>query len=320
MRLWSRHPVLCVIMAALALGSLASLIPSYRLFIVGQLAVVIMVTVALAVLMGGAGLLSLASAAFMAVGGYSVIIAMTQLHLPLLVAVPLVVLVGAALGGLLGFVTLRLAGFYLAIATIGFLQVLLQGLKHGGALTGGAYGLVMPPLELPFLPELSVESVAAIAVGLMVVTIGAAVTTMRSRIGRAWIALRDNEAAAQMQGIDVRRMKILAFAFTSGITSLAGVLHAFLLSGTNPSTYTMGLSIFHITLVVVGGMSGSILGAVLAPLILFFLPETFSALGEWRDFFYGTILLLTLVLMPSGISAGIRSLALRLAGPRARRA
>jgi len=320
MRLWSRHPVLCVIVAALALGSLASLIPSYRLFIVGQLAVVIMVTVALAVLMGGAGLLSLASAAFMAVGGYSVIIAMAQLHLPLLAAVPLVVLVGAALGGLLGFVTLRLAGFYLAIATIGFLQVLLQGLKHGGALTGGAYGLVMPPLELPFLPELSVESVAAIAVGLMVVTIGAAVTTMRSRIGRAWIALRDNEAAAQMQGIDVRRMKILAFAFTSGITSLAGVLHAFLLSGTNPSTYTMSLSIFHITLVVVGGMSGSILGAVLAPLILFFLPETFSALGEWRDFFYGTILLLTLVLMPSGISAGIRSLALRLAGPRARRA
>lgn len=320
MRLWSRHPVLCVIVAALALGSLASLIPSYRLFIVGQLAVVIMVTVALAVLMGGAGLLSLASAAFMAVGGYSVIIAMAQLHLPLLVAVPLVVLVGVALGGLLGFVTLRLAGFYLAIATIGFLQVLLQGLKHGGTLTGGAYGLVMPPLELPFLPELSVESVAAIAVGLMVVTVGAAVTTMRSRIGRAWIALRDNEAAAQMQGIDVRRMKVLAFAFTSGVTSLAGVLHAFLLSGTNPSTYTMGLSIFHITLVVVGGMSGSILGAVLAPLILFFLPETFSALGEWRDFFYGTILLLTLVLMPSGISAGIRSLALRLAGPRARRA
>ena len=169
------------------------------------------------------------------------------------------------------------------------------------------------------LPELSVETVAAVAVGLMVMTVGAAVTTMRSRIGRAWIALRDNEAAARMQGIDVRRMKILAFAFTSGITSLAGALHACLLNGTNPSTYTMNLSIFHITLVVVGGMSGSILGAVLAPLILFFLPETFSALGEWRDFFYGGILLLTLVLMPSGLSAGARSLARRLGAARARR-
>jgi branched-chain amino acid transport system permease protein len=83
-------------------------------------------------------------------------------------------------------------------------------------------------------------------------------------------------------------------------------LHAFLLNGTNPSTYTMNLSIFHITLVVVGGMSGSIFGAVAAPLVLFFLPEMFTALGEWRDFFYGAVLLLTLILMPSGLSSPLR--------------
>ncbi len=319
MRIWSRHPVAASLLAALALAGLASMIPSYRLFIVGQLSVLIMVAVALSVLMGGAGLLSLSSAAFMAVGGYGTIILMQQPHLPWLLAVVAMVLVGAALGGLLGFVTLRLSGFYLAIATLGFLQVLLEFLRHGGALTGGAYGLVAPPLETPLLPDLSAETVSVIAVGTMVLTVAAAMTTMRSRIGRAWIALRDNEAAARMQGIDVPRMKVLAFAFTSGVTCLAGALHAFLLNGTNPSTYSMNLSVFHITLVVVGGMSGSILGAVAAPLILYFLPEMFTALGEWRDLFYGAILLLTLVLMPSGISAGLKWAQGRLATARIKR-
>ena len=302
----SRHPVAASIAAGLVLAALASFVPSYRLFIVGQLSVVVIVTVGLAVLMGGAGLLSLASAAFMAVGGYGAIMLMIQLSLPWFVAVPAVVAAGAAMGGLLGFVTLRLSGFYLAIATLGFLQVLLASLKHGGALTGGGYGLVAPPLATPGLPDLSAEWLSLIALFCAVLTVGAAVTVTRSRIGRAWIAIRDNEAAARMQGIDVRRMKVVAFAFTSGLTSLAGALHAFLLNGTNPSTYTMDLSIFHITLVVVGGMSGSIFGAVAAPLLLFFLPEMFTALGEWRDFFYGVILLLTLALMPSGLSSLLR--------------
>jgi branched-chain amino acid transport system permease protein len=305
-RLWSRHPVAVAVIAGLVMAGLATLVPSYRLFIVGQLAVVIIVTVGLAVLMGGAGLLSLASAAFMAVGGYGTIMLTIQFGVPWFAAVPCIVVLGAVLGGLLGFATLRLSGFYLAIATLGFLQVLMALIKHGGALTGGGYGLVAPPLETPLLAELSTETVSAIAVFCAVLTVAAALTVTQSRIGRAWIALRDNEAAARMQGIDVRRMKVLAFAFTSGLTSLAGALHAYLLNGTNPSTYTMNLSIFHITLVVVGGMSGSIFGAVAAPLVLFFLPEMFTALGEWRDFFYGAVLLLTLILMPSGLSSPLR--------------
>ena len=301
-----RHPVAVAVTVGLLLAAAASFIPSYRLFIVGQLSVVVMVTVGLAVLMGGAGLLSLASAAFMAVGGYGAIMLMIQLSLPWFVAVPVVVAVGAVLGGLLGFATLRLSGFYLAIATLGFLQVLLSLFKHGGTLTGGGYGLAAPPLATPLLPDVSAEWLSLIALFCTVLTVAAAVTVLRSRIGRAWIAIRDNEAAARMQGIDVRRMKVLAFAFTSGLTSLAGALHAFLLNGTNPSTYTMNLSIFHITLVVVGGMSGSIFGAVAAPLVLFFLPEMLTALGEYRDFFYGGILLLTLTLLPSGLSSLLR--------------
>ena len=311
MNVIQRHSVFATFLLALAVAAVVSFLPSYRLFLVGQLAVVIIVTVALTILMGAAGLLALSSAAFMAVGAYGAVIAIATLHLPLWLAVPLVVVVGGVAGGILGFVTLRMSGFYLAIATLGLLQVLLVGLKHGGTLTGGGYGLVVPPLSLPMLADISTERIACFAVLMMVLIVGGSVNIMRSRIGRAWLAVRDNEPAAQMQGINVSQMKILAFVFSSAVISLAGALHGFLLGVTNPNAYLVNLSIFHITLVVVGGMTGSMIGAVISPVVLFFLPEVFSALGEWRDFFYGSILLLTLVFMPLGISSKLQPLLLR---------
>ena len=312
MNLIRRHSVFSTFLLALAVAAAVSFLPSYRLFLVGQLAVVIIVTVALTVLMGAAGLLALSSAAFMAVGAYGAVIAIATLHLPLWLAVPLVVVIGGVSGGILGFVTLRMSGFYLAIATLGLLQVLLVGLKHGGTLTGGGYGLVVPPLSLPMLSDISTERIACFAVLMMVLIVGGSVNIMRSRIGRAWLAVRDNEPAAQMQGINVSQMKIMAFVFSSAVISLAGALHGFLLGVTNPNAYLVNLSIFHITLVVVGGMTGSMIGAVISPVVLFFLPEVFSALGEWRDFFYGSILLLTLVFMPLGISSKLQPFLLRL--------
>ena len=311
MNLIRRHSVFSTFLLALAVAAVVSFLPSYRLFLVGQLAVVIIVTVALTVLMGAAGLLALSSAAFMAVGAYGAVIAIATLHLPLWLAVPLVVVIGGVSGGILGFVTLRMSGFYLAIATLGLLQVLLVGLKHGGTLTGGGYGLVVPPLSLPMMADISTERIACFAVLMMVLIVGGSVNIMRSRIGRAWLAVRDNEPAAQMQGINVSQMKILAFVFSSAVISLAGALHGFLLGVTNPNAYLVNLSIFHITLVVVGGMTGSMIGAVISPVVLFFLPEVFSALGEWRDFFYGSILLLTLVFMPLGISSKLQPMLLR---------
>ena len=302
-----RHVFIFTAIMALASAALAALLPSYYLFQFGQLSLVIIVSVALTVLMGGAGLLALSSPAFLAVGAYGVLILLLTLKVPVILAVPFAVIIGGVLGGILGFVTLRLSGFYLAIATLGLLQVMLVGLKFGGNLTGGGYGLVVPTL-----PQITPGRVAVVAVFLAVLVIGVSVNVMRSRVGRAWLASRDNEPAAQMQGIDVRRMKVAAFVYSSAIISLAGVLHAFLLGVTNPSTYSMHLSVFHITLVVVGGMTGSIAGAVIAPMILYFLPEMFSAIGEWRDFFYGSILLLTLVFMPMGISSKIQPLLARL--------
>jgi branched-chain amino acid transport system permease protein len=295
------HPLLFVLPLAAVLAALAALLPPFRLFLVGQLAVVIVVTSAMTLLMGAAGLLSLASAASMAMGAYGVLLITGALQLPFPLAAVLTVMIGGGVGVLLGLVALRLTGFHLAIITLGFLQVLLVLLKRGGSLTGGGYGLVVPPLQVTGLGTLTASHISVAAVFIMVLTVAACSAAIQSRVGRAWLALRDNEPAARMQGIDVSRMKIIAFAFASAVISMAGILHVLLLGVANPSAYVVDVSIFHITLVVVGGTTGSMTGAVIAPVILYFLPEIFHALGEWRDFFYATVLLLTLLFMPHGI-------------------
>lgn len=295
------HPIFLVLPLALLLAALASMLPPFRLFLVGQLAVVIMVSAASTVLMGAAGLLSLSSAASMALGAYGTLILAGMFDVPFPLAAILAVIFGGVIGGVLGLVALRLSGFHLAIITLGFLQVLLVVLKRGGSVTGGGYGLVVPTLHLDGLGSLTASHFAVAAVFVMVFVVAACSAAVNSRIGRAWLALRDNEPAARMQGMNVSRLKIVAFAFCSALISLAGVFHALLLGIANPSAYVVDVSIFHITLVVVGGMTGSLVGAVVAPVILYFLPEIFHALGEWRDFFYASILMLTLVFMPRGI-------------------
>ena len=226
-------------------------------------------------------------------------------------AVPASIVAGTLIGGALGLVSVRLSGFHLAIVTFGFLQVLLVLLRHGGEITGGGYGLVAPTLRIGGRP-LTVATLAGVAIFAMVLCVAACAAAVQSRVGRAWLALRDNEQAAQMQGIDVRRAKVLAFMFSSALISLAGVLHAFLLGVANPDAYVIDLSVFHITLVVVGGMTGSLVGAVIAPVILYLVPESFSGLGEWRDFFYAGVLILTLVFMPRGIGHFVLALVARL--------
>lgn len=303
----AKHVVLASIIVGVVIFLLAGRLPDYELFLVGQLAIDIVVTVALTLLMASAGLLSLASAAFMGVGAYSTAIVMSRWHSPALLALLVATIIGAIGGWFLGLVTLRLSGFQLAIVTFGFLQLLAVGLEHGGSFTGGGFGLVMPSFSLPGLGVLSVNGIAQACAFLGVISVIGGSTVMRSRVGRAWLALRDNEAAARMQGIDVHRMKVLVFVSSSALISLAGGLQGFLLGVASPGSYVVDVSIFQIALVVVGGMTGGLVGAVVAPFLLFFLPASLSSLGQWSEFLYASVLLASLVVMRQGISGGVRN-------------
>lgn len=289
-------PALLVAMAVAGV----SLVDPYARFLCGQLGIAVIAVASLNLLANVAGMLSLASAAFMGLGGYGVLILLTIAGLPLILSVPLTVMAGWALGWLIGLVAVRLSGISLAIVTFGFIQVFQVFAKQGGAFSGDGYGLITPPMTLagrPITPDL-VATGCVLAAGIVVVL---TMALTKSRIGRAWFAIKENPVAAQMQGVNLLTMRAHAFATTGAMASLAGALQAILLGITNPNLYTVDVSISHLAMMVVGGSSGAVAGAVLGPAALFFLPEYFD-LGSYREVFYGAALLATLALAPRGLA------------------
>lgn len=287
---------LLVAMALLAVG----LAEPYARFLCGQLGVVVIAVVSLNLLANVAGMLSLASAAFMGLGGYGALILLTIAGLPLVLSVPLTIIAGWVFGWLIGLVAVRLSGISLAIVTFGFIQVFQVFAKQGGALSGDGYGLITPPMTLagrPLTPDL--VAIGCVLAACLVVVLTATLT--RSRIGRAWFAIKENPVAAQMQGVNLLTMRAHAFATAGAMASLAGVAQAILLGITNPNLYTIDVSISHLAMMVVGGSSGAVAGAVLGPAVLFFLPEYFD-LGSYREVLYGAALLATLALAPRGLA------------------
>jgi branched-chain amino acid transport system permease protein len=284
-------------------------LPPYPRFIFGQFAVLVIITLGVNLLLGVAGLLSLASPAFVGIGANLSTAIMLRAHLPILVSIPISVAAGWCIGWILGIVSLRLAGFYLAMVTFGFLDVFLVILNEGGDYTGGGYGLIVPTSTLPVIGNVTLDVVIAIcafSAGLLLVLVN---QVQRSRIGRAWLAIKDEPIAAEIQGIDVPRMKTLAFAVSSALATLAGTYQALLLGVTNPSAYSLNVAVAHLTYVVVGGMTASVIGPVVGPFILFVIPELFRAIGQYREIFYGAILLLVLIVAPNGITGTILGLA-----------
>jgi branched-chain amino acid transport system permease protein len=296
------RPLLIGIPLGVAAVGALQLFGTYGQFIAGQFCVLVIITAGLNLLMGVAGLLSVASAAFVGLGANVATILMVQAGVPYPLAVLAALVAGWVVGWLIGLLSLRVEGFYLAVVTLGFLQVFLAILDIGRAVTGGGYGLVVPAASLPLIGELTGTKIAGCIVFLAALTLPMLHSLMASRIGRGWVALKDHPAAAELCGIDPIRYKTLAFALSSLLVSLGGALQAVLLGVTNPSAYNAYVAITHISYVVVGGMTASIAGSIAGPLILFVVPELVRDLGEYREIFYGSVMLLALILAPKGFA------------------
>lgn len=296
-----------IALGAVAVGTL-QLFGTYGQFVVGQFCVLVIITTGLNLLMGVAGLLSVASAAFVGLGANVATILMMKAGFPYPLAVVAALATGWVVGWLIGLLSLRVEGFYLAVVTLGFLQVFLVILDIGQSVTGGGYGLVVPTASLPFLGELTQNRIVGCIVFIAAVTLPLMKNLMGSRFGRGWIALKDHPAAAELSGIDPGRYKTLAFAASSLLISLGGALQAVLLGVTNPSAYNAYVSITHISYVVVGGMTASIVGPIAGPLVLFVGPELVRDLGEYREIFFGSVMLLALILAPKGLSGLVEDL------------
>jgi branched-chain amino acid transport system permease protein len=253
---------------------------------------------------GLAGLLDLGYVAFYAVGAYTYALLNHHFHLGFWTVLPMGAIMGAFFGILLGFPVLRLRGDYLAIVTLGFGQIIRLVLENWSEFSFGPSGIanIDRPgfFGIPYSVDQATTYIYYIMLALVVITIVVTGRLKDSRIGRAWLALREDEIACQAMGIDNTRAKLMAFSLGATLASLMGVVFAAKTTFVNPASFTFMESAMILAIVVLGGM-GSVLGVILGAFLLILLPEYMRAFSEYRMLLFGATMIVIMVFMPQGL-------------------
>jgi len=278
------------------------------------------------VVVGFAGLLDLGYVAFWAIGSYTAAVLTGAASYSIAVSsgtatladkpvwqswmwfiIPAAIVVAVVSGVILGSPTLRLRGDYLAIVTLGFGEIVRILAVNLDSLTNGPRGvqsiphpeITLGPLDIQFgiFTDNKYYWLFLVFVVLWIV----AITLLdRSRIGRAWVAIREDEVAAASMGVPVVRMKLAAFAIGACTAGVGGVIYAWQVNFVNPPTFSVIQSILILSMVVIGGM-GSIPGAILGAALVALLPEIFRGFTDYRFFVFGLALVLVMIFRPQGL-------------------
>jgi branched-chain amino acid transport system permease protein len=269
----------------------------------------VVVGLGLNIVVGLAGLLDLGYVAFYAVGAYSYALLNVHYGVTFWMALPIGAALALLFGIMLGFPVLRLRGDYLAIVTLGFGEIIRLVLENWNAFSFGPSGIANIPKPGLFGLDLGLQQsttyIYFLMIGLALMTIFVVRRLQDSRIGRAWIALREDEVACQAMGIDKTRTKLSAFALGATWAGMGGVVFAAKTTFINPTSFTIWESIIILCVVVLGGM-GSILGVIVGALILILLPEYLRTFSEFRMLIFGVILVMMMVFRPGGIISNVR--------------
>jgi branched-chain amino acid transport system permease protein len=261
------------------------------------------------IVVGLAGLLDLGFVAFYAVGAYTYGLLNLHYGLGFWTVLPIGGLLAATFGILLGFPVLRLRGDYLAIVTLGFGEIIRLVLENWGEFSKGPSGIsnISRPgfFGMEFSLEQSILYTYYLMVLFVIVTIFVVNRLQDSRLGRAWIALREDEIACQAMGIDKRKTKLVAFSLGAFWAGIVGVMFAAKTTFINPASFTFLESAIILSIVVLGGM-GSIIGVIIGALILILMPEYLRALSEYRMLAFGAILVCMMIFRPQGLFSNIR--------------
>jgi branched-chain amino acid transport system permease protein len=293
------------------------LVPRYWVFFAGLLGINIVATHGLNIMMGYTGLLSLGHAAFLGVGAYTVALAQAHLGLPFWIAIPLAGVSAAVIGVGFGLPSLRIRGLYLVIATLAAQFILNFVFVHWQAVTNGDVGLTVQPANVfGFLLNTETRVYYLILAVTVLMTIFAA-NVIDSRVGRAFVAIRERDLTAQVLGVEIVGYKLAAFALGSFYAGVAGGLLAYFNRFVNPEQFGLLLSVFFLSAVIVGGM-GSMLGAVLGAVFMTVLPEVLregalaigttlgfdiaSILVPLRETVFGLLIVCFLILEPRGLA------------------
>ncbi len=274
----SKTVLVATLLFLAALAALPFYVGDYTLYILSLIAINSIVAIGLNILVGYTGQISLGHAGFFAIGAYSCVLLMVKAGLPFIIALPAAGFISAGFGFLLGLPSLRLEGPYLAIATLGFGMAVTQIISHS-EFTGGHMGIEAPKMSFgPFVADTGIEQYAIVMIITVVLTI-AAIKMLKTRVGRAFVAIRDSEIAAEAMGINLSYYKTLAFAVSAFYTGIAGALLAFSLEHVSAGSFNLILSITFLAMVIVGGL-GSVKGAIFGAALLTYLQIKLQIIQE----------------------------------------
>jgi len=253
------------------------------------------------VVIGYSGLLHLGFAAFYGIGAYANALLTTALGLGFWTALPVTLLLTTVAGLLLAFPALRLRGDYLAIVTLGFGEIIRLVLNNWDSVTRGPNGISNIPSPAIYGFEISsLTYYYYLVFGFVLVAVFIVKRVYRSRTGRAWLAIREDETAAEAMGINTRKYKFMALSFGAFWAGLAGALFASKMHFVSPESFTFMESVFVVCMIILGGI-GSIPGVILGSLILVLLPELLREFQLYRMLALGAGLVLMMIFRPEGM-------------------
>jgi len=305
---------IAILMAVLLLFPITA--PGYWVYFAGLLGINIIATHGLNIITGFTGLLSLGHGAFMGVGAYTVAILAERVGLPFYLTLPLAGVMAAIIGVGFGLPSLRIRGLYLVIATLAAQFILHFVFVEWEALTRGDIGYIVKPIEIFGIALDNERKIYFLILPFVVVMTLFAHNLFRTRVGRAFIAIRERDLTAEVLGVHLVKYKLLAFAVGSFYAGVAGGLMAYFFRLVNPEQFDLLLSVFFLASVIVGGM-GSTLGSILGAFFMTILPEilrlTVEGIGKAyqmdlttvlvpiRETVFGLMMILFLIFAPHGL-------------------
>jgi len=291
---------------------------SYTLYLLNTIGIYAIAAIGLNLLIGYTGQISMGHAAFFGVGAYTAAVLTTRLGLPLLVALPLSGVFTAIVGMIFGIPSLRLKHLYLTIATLAGQFIIEYILVQWDGVTGGAEGIAVSNASIFGIKLDSDLSFYFLIFISLIVMAWVMVNLIRTRFGRAFVAIRDNDRAAEGMGIPIFKYKLLAFGISSFYAGFAGALFAFYMMTITPEPFNMWLSIEFIAMIIIGGL-GSVSGAIFGTVFIVMLGEVLSMATEFlmnygpvadigvnvaplREFVFGLSIVLFIIFEPKGLA------------------
>jgi branched-chain amino acid transport system permease protein len=309
-------PIVGVVILLAALLVVPQVAGTYWLDVLNRIGIAIIGALGLNILVGYTGQISIGQAAFLAVGAYSTAILEVKLGLPFYLAIPAAALLTSLFGLVFGIPSLRLKGLYLAIATLAAHFITTYAIVHWERMTNGVLGFNVPAARLFGFALDSDARIFYLIFALVVPAIFFTKNLFRTRVGRAFIAIRDRDVAASVMGVSLFKYKLLAFLVSSFYAGVAGGLMAHHSRILFPDAFSLLVAIDYLAMIIIGGM-GSILGSIFGAIFMTLLPEVlkltattltgvypqaFGLIASTRDVVFGLAVIFFLMYEPQGLA------------------